>query len=51
MLNETRVLSRQRAREISQDELQLVAGNGTPRTATLCSFDPKFGKDGDINEC
>lgn len=51
MSKENRVLSRQKAREVSQDELKLVSGNGTPRTLTACTFDEQFGKDGDINEC
>jgi hypothetical protein len=51
MLNENRVLSRQKAREVSQKEMQLVSGNGGPHTATLCTFDEQFGKDGDVGEC
>jgi len=51
MSKENRVLSRQKAREVSQDELKLVSGNGTPRTLTACTFDEQFGKDGDTNEC
>ena len=51
MLKENRVLSRQKAREVSQDELKLVSGNGTPRTLTACTFDEQFGRDGDTNEC
>jgi len=51
MSNESRVLSRQKAREVSQDELKLVSGNGTPRTMTACTFDEQLGRDGDANEC
>lgn len=50
MLNENRVLSRLKAREVSQDELKLITGNGTPHTATFCTAGPQ-GKDGDIGEC
>ena len=51
MSNENRVFSRQKAREVSQDELKLVSGNGTTRTLTGCTFDEQLGKDGDTNEC
>lgn len=51
MSNDTRVFSRQKAREVSQNELELVSGNGSMRTLTGCTFDEQFGKDGDTNEC
>ena len=43
-----RVLGRQAARELTQEEIQGVGG--AYRTLTLCSIGPN-GKDGDINEC
>ena len=52
---ETRVLSRQAARELTQEELNKVpaggGSNGGPRTLTVCTFDEQFGKDGDVGEC
>jgi hypothetical protein len=46
---ETRVLSRQTAREVTQEEMGAV--NGGVRTLTVCTFDEQFGKDGDVGEC
>jgi hypothetical protein len=44
-----RVLGRTSARELTQDELNgVVGGLGT---ATLCTFEPPFGADGDTGEC
>ncbi|MGH9571342.1 MAG: hypothetical protein ACRD4F_16985 [Candidatus Angelobacter sp.] len=48
---ETRVIMRQGARELSEQELNTVAG-ATRHTTTKCTFDPATGhKDGDTGEC
>ena len=46
-----RVLSRLGARELDEKETNLI--NGAVGTQTFCSFDPRFGPDGDfrIGEC
>lgn len=47
---DNRVLMRQGARELSQEELDSVAG--ARHTATKCTFDPATGHtDGDLGEC
>jgi hypothetical protein len=51
MNQETRVIMRQGARELSEQELNTVAG-ATRHTTTKCTFDPATGhKDGDTGEC
>ncbi len=45
-----RVLVREGARELSQQEVERVHG-GRIGTATLCSFEPPNFKDGDPGEC
>jgi hypothetical protein len=48
--NDSRVLMRQGARELTQEELDCVTG--AVHTATKCTFDPATGhKDGDLGEC
>src|SRR2546423_15388781 len=51
---ETRVLSRQAARELTQEELNKVpaggGSNGGLRTLTLWTFDEEVGKDGNVGE-
>ena len=49
--DDNRVLSRRGARIVTVDEAQLV--NGGYQTETLCSFNPKYGPDGDVftNDC
>lgn len=51
MSDNNRVLTRRGAREIEYSEAELVGGS--IRTATLCTFDPQFGVDGDVRlgEC
>ena len=51
MLNETRVLSFQRAREMSEEEAQLVNGARAIHTQTLCTFNFQGAIDGDRGEC
>lgn len=47
---DNRVLMRQGARELSQEELDSVVG--ARHTATKCTFDPITGNsDGDLGEC
>lgn len=42
---DNRVLSRRGARIVNEKETRLV--NGGLATETLCTFDPRFGADGD----
>ena len=50
-MSDNRVLIRRGARELDYREAELVGGS--IRTATLCTFDPQFGADGDVSlgEC
>lgn len=47
----SRVLVRKGARELSEQEVETVSGS--IHTLTACTFDPQFGADGDarIGEC
>jgi hypothetical protein len=50
-MDDNRVLARQGARELTEEETSSVAG-AARMTATKCTFDPATGfKDGDTGEC
>ncbi|HKD79197.1 MAG TPA: hypothetical protein VKH81_05850 [Candidatus Angelobacter sp.] len=50
-MSDNRVLIRKGARELDRKEIESVGGS--IRTATLCTFDPQYGADGDtfLGEC
>jgi hypothetical protein len=50
-MSDNRVLIRRGARELDYSETELVGGS--IHTATLCTFDPQRGVDGDVRlgEC
>lgn len=50
---EDRVLGRRGARIVTTEEAMSVKGSGPAGTATVCTFNPKIGPDGDValGEC
>jgi len=51
MNQDTRVLSRTRARDLSENEIHTVSG-GSVRTETVCTIpSPSALADGDVGEC
>lgn len=50
---EDRVLGRRGARIVTTEEAMSVNGSGAFHTATVCTFDPRTGPDGDVTlgEC
>jgi len=50
-MSDNRVLIRRGARELEYSEAEQIGGG--IRTATVCTFDPQFGIDGDVRlgEC
>jgi hypothetical protein len=50
--NETRVLGRTGARELTPQEVENISRGGGAHTETVCSFDPVTKTpDGDVGEC
>jgi hypothetical protein len=53
MNQNNRVLARIQARDLTQEEIQTVAGGQVVRTLTICTVPnaSAFGTDGDVGEC
>jgi hypothetical protein len=53
MNQNNRVLARIQARDLSANEIQVVAGGQVVHTLTICTVPnaSAFGKDGDVGEC
>jgi len=53
MNQDNRVLARIQARDLTESEIQAVAGGQIVHTLTICTVPnaSAFGKDGDVGEC